>query len=100
MEINRYGVKKVRIMAEIDPEVVLVKLRLIAKYRNNLEECRSVPLDEYLADFRQQLIVEKYADAFVEAGRQGIITSELAAELVPSAGMRNILVNQYKDIDS
>ena len=115
-------------MTNIDSEVVLVRLRLIAKYRNTLlEEVNSVSLDDYLNDFRQQLIVEKllqlmveaatdtnryllaqlhqistatYFDSFIEAGRQGIISPELAAELAKSAGMRNILVHQYKDIDS
>lgn len=114
-------------MTGIDSEVVLVRLRLLAKYRNTLEEFRSVSLDEYLSDFRQQLIVErllqlmaeastdinKYLlvqlhnfspatsiNSFLEAGRRGIITSELAAELAQSAGMRNILVHQYKEIDS
>ena len=114
-------------MTDIDSEVVLVRLRLLAKYRNTLEEFRSVSLDEYLSDFRQQLIVErllqlmaeastdinKYLlvqlhnispatsiNSFLEAGQRGIITSELAAELAQAAGMRNILVHQYKEIDS
>jgi uncharacterized protein YutE (UPF0331/DUF86 family) len=114
-------------MTDIDSEVVLVRLRLIAKYRNTLEEFNSVSFDEYLGDFRQQLIVERllqlmveaatdintyllvqlhqvspatYFDSFIEAGRQGIITPKLAAKLAQSAGMRNILVHQYKDIDN
>ncbi|MEQ8973224.1 MAG: DUF86 domain-containing protein [Coleofasciculus sp. C1-SOL-03] len=114
-------------MTNLDTEVILVRLRLIAKYRNALEEFRSISLNEYLADFRQQLIVErllqlmveaatdinkyilvrryqistvKYTEAFIEAGRQGIITAELASELAQAAGMKNILVHQYKDIDS
>ncbi|MBD1906745.1 DUF86 domain-containing protein [Funiculus sociatus GB2-A5] len=114
-------------MTDIDSELVLVRLRLLVNYRNTLEEFRSVSLDEYLSDFRQQLIVERLlqlmAEAatdinknllvqlhnispatsinpFLEAGRQGIITPELAAELAQAAGMRNILVHQYKEIDS
>lgn len=114
-------------MTGIDSEVVLVRLRLIAKYRNTLEEFRSINLDDYLSDFKQQIVVErllqlmaeaaidinKYllvqlnnispatsTDSFREVERQGIITSELAAELVKAVGMRNILVHQYKDIDN
>ena len=114
-------------MSNIDLEVVLVRLRLIVKYCNTLEEFRSISLDQYLSDFRQQLIVErllqliveaatdinKYLlvqlhqispatsfDSFSEAGQQGIITQDLAATLARSVGMRNILVHQYKDIDS
>lgn len=41
-----------------------------------------------------------WLDSIIEARRQGIISPELAAELAKSAGMRNILVHQYKDIDS
>lgn len=114
-------------MSSIDSEVVLVRLRLIAKYCNTLEEFTSVSFNQYLNDFRQQLIVERllqlmveaatdintyflvqlhqispstYFDSFLEAGRQGIITPEFAAELAQSVGMRNILVHQYKDIDN
>lgn len=114
-------------MTDINSELVLVRLRLIAKYRNTLGEFNSVSLDEYLSDFRQQLIVERllqlmveaakdintyllvqlhqispstYFDSFIEAGRQGIITPEIAAKLAQAAGMRNILVHQYKDIDN
>ncbi|EDX77266.1 hypothetical protein MC7420_403, partial [Coleofasciculus chthonoplastes PCC 7420] len=47
-----------------------------------------------------QISTVRYTDAFIEAGRQGIITTELASELAQAAGMRNILVHQYKDIDS
>ncbi|MEC4813459.1 MAG: DUF86 domain-containing protein [Scytonema sp. PMC 1069.18] len=114
-------------MSDIDSEVVLVRIRLMTKYLNTLEPCRSMSLDEYLGDFRQQLIVErllqllaeasldmnKYLlsqlyninpatnfDSFSEAGRQGIINQDLAANLAQAVGMRNILVHQYKDIDS
>lgn len=115
-------------MTNIDSEIVLVRLSLIAKYRDTLlEEFNPITLDEYLNDFRQQLVVERllqlmaeaatdinkhflvqlyqissatYFDSFIEAGRRGIISPELAAELAKSAGMRNILVHQYKDIDS
>lgn len=114
-------------MTDIDSEVVLVRLRLIAKYRNTLEEFRSISFAEYLSDFKQQLVVErllqlmaeaatdinKYllvqlhnispatsTDSFREMEKYGIITSELAAELVKAVGMRNILVHQYKDIDN
>ena len=115
-------------MTDIDSEIVLVRLRLIAKYRDALlEEFYPINLDKYLNDFRQQLVVERllqlmaeaatdinkhflvqlhqissatYFDSFIEAGRRGIISPELAAELARSAGMRNILVHQYKDIDS
>ncbi|MDF5726074.1 MAG: DUF86 domain-containing protein [Rhizonema sp. PD37] len=84
-------------------------------------------LNDYLEDFHKQLVVErllqlmieaatdinKYLllqlhqistatnfDSFTEVGKQGFITQDLAAKLAQSVGMRNILVHQYKDIDS
>ncbi|GAA6620996.1 type VII toxin-antitoxin system HepT family RNase toxin [Scytonema sp. NUACC26] len=114
-------------MRNIDWEVVLVRIRLIVKYCDNLEKFVSISLDEYLGDFDQQLIVERLIqlivevatdineylllhlyevnpttnfDSFNEAGQKGIITQNLADELVQSVGMRNILVYQYEDINS
>jgi uncharacterized protein YutE (UPF0331/DUF86 family) len=114
-------------MINIDWEVVLVRIRLIVKYCDTLEKFKSITLNEYLDDFSQQLIVErllqlmveaatdinKYLllqlyeinpttnfDSFSQAGQKGIITQNLADELAKSVGMRNILVHQYKDINS
>ncbi|KAF3890910.1 DUF86 domain-containing protein [Tolypothrix bouteillei VB521301] len=111
----------------MDWEVVLVRIRLVVKYCDTLEKFKSISLDEYLGDFSQQLIVErllqlmveaatdinKYLllqlyeinpttnfDSFSQAGQKGIITQNLADELAKSVGMRNILVHQYKDINS
>ncbi|WP_309232560.1 type VII toxin-antitoxin system HepT family RNase toxin [Cylindrospermum sp. FACHB-282] len=83
-------------------------------------------LDEFLADFRQQLVVERLLqlmtqaaidindhilsklnpgktytnfEAFIELGKYQIITPELAKQIAPSAGLRNRLVHEYDDID-
>jgi uncharacterized protein YutE (UPF0331/DUF86 family) len=93
---------------------------------NTLEEFRSISLDEFLADFRQQLIVERLLqlmtqaaidindhilsklnsgksytnfEAFIELGNSQIITPELAKQIAPSSGLRNRLVHEYDDID-
>ncbi|OBQ05694.1 hypothetical protein BMF77_pa00014 (plasmid) [Dolichospermum sp. UHCC 0315A] len=113
-------------MNNLDPEIVLARLKLIAKYYNTLEEFRSISLDEFLADFRQQLIVERLLqlmtqaaidindhilsklnsgksytnfEAFIELGNSQIITPELAKQIAPSSGLRNRLVHEYDDID-
>ncbi|MDZ8109069.1 MAG: DUF86 domain-containing protein [Nostoc sp. DedQUE12a] len=113
-------------MSNIDPEIVLVRLRLITKYYNTLEEFRSISLDEFLADFRQQLVVERLLqlitqaaidinehilsklspgnsvtnfEAFIELSKYEVIAPELAKQLAPSAGLRNRLVHEYDDID-
>ncbi|MBD2356961.1 DUF86 domain-containing protein [Tolypothrix sp. FACHB-123] len=113
-------------MSNIDPEIVLVRLRFITKYYNTLEEFRATTLDDFLADFRQQLVVERLLqliaqaaidindhilsklnpgnsntnfEAFIELGKYGVISPELARQLAPSAGLRNRLVHEYDDID-
>ena len=113
-------------MSNIDPEIVLVRLRLITKYYNTLEEFRSTSLDSFLADFRQQLVVERLLqlmtqaaidinehilsklspgnsatnfEAFIELSKYEVIAPELARQLAPSAGLRNRLVHEYDDID-
>jgi uncharacterized protein YutE (UPF0331/DUF86 family) len=113
-------------MSNIDSEIVLARLRLITKYYNTLDEFRSLNLDEFLADFRQQLIIERLLqlmtqaaidindhilsklnsgksytnfEAFIELGKYQIITPELAKQIAPSSGLRNRLVHEYDDID-
>ncbi|MDZ8026929.1 MAG: type VII toxin-antitoxin system HepT family RNase toxin [Nostoc sp. SerVER01] len=113
-------------MSNIDPEIVLVRLRLITKYYNTLEEFRSASLDDFLADFRQQLVVERLLqlmtqaaidinehilsklipgnsvtnfEAFIELSKYQVITPELAQKIAPSSGLRNRLVHEYDDIE-
>jgi uncharacterized protein YutE (UPF0331/DUF86 family) len=40
-----------------------------------------------------------YRDSFSAAAKAGAISPELAAELSPSAGLRNILTHEYATID-
>ncbi|MBI5024329.1 MAG: DUF86 domain-containing protein [Candidatus Omnitrophica bacterium] len=42
---------------------------------------------------------EDYRTSFVKAAEVGLITLELAKKIQGSAGMRNILVHEYMDID-
>jgi uncharacterized protein YutE (UPF0331/DUF86 family) len=113
-------------MNNIDSEIVLSRLRLITKYYNTLVEFNSLSLDEFLGDFRQQLIVERLLqlmtqaaidindhilsklksgksytnfEAFIELGKYQILTPELAKQIAPSSGLRNRLVHEYDDID-
>ncbi|MFN6495774.1 MAG: type VII toxin-antitoxin system HepT family RNase toxin [Nostoc sp. DedQUE01] len=113
-------------MINIDPEIVLVRLRLITKYYNTLDEFRSASLDDFLTDFRQQLVVERLLqlmtqaaidinehilsklipgnsvtnfEAFIELSKYQVITPELAQKIAPSSGLRNRLVHEYDDIE-
>lgn len=40
-----------------------------------------------------------YAESFADAAAAGLVPRELAEELQPSAGMRNVLVHEYLKID-
>lgn len=40
-----------------------------------------------------------YRESFAAAAEAGVISAELAAELAPSAGLRNVLVHEYLAID-
>ena len=42
---------------------------------------------------------DSYAESFLLAAEAKMISSELAEALVPSAGMRNVLVHNYLDVD-
>ncbi|HVE97536.1 MAG TPA: DUF86 domain-containing protein [Pseudonocardiaceae bacterium] len=42
---------------------------------------------------------ESYADSFDEIARAGVLEWDLAAALRPSAGMRNVLVHDYLEVD-
>lgn len=44
-------------------------------------------------------IPEEYYGGFLSVGELGIIPSELAGSLAPSAGLRNRLVHEYETID-
>lgn len=111
----------------MDRETINLRLSLMLKYLQRLQQFESVSVEEYLNNFDLQLICERllqviieaatdingsllvqfhqitpasYFDSFLEAGRQGIISPELAAELAQSAGLRNRLVHQYEAINN
>lgn len=118
---------KVGCMTAIERDIVITRIELMVRYLNRLRQFESVSLETYLNDFDLQLISERliqllveaasdinayllvqlhqdtpstYFDSYIKAGQRGIITRELAEQLAQSAGMRNILVHRYKDIDS
>lgn len=118
---------KVGYMTAIERDIITSRFELMVKYLNRLRQFEPVSLETYLNDFDQQLISERliqllveaasdinayllaqlhqdtpstYFDSYIKAGQRSIITRELAEQLAQSAGMRNILVHRYKDIDS
>ncbi len=108
----------------MEREIIDSRIRLMIKYLDRLKNFKSVQLTDYLDNFDYQLMVERliellveassdinsymlaqlhnvipstYYDSFIEAGKNHLITRELANELAKSAGMRNRLVHQYID---
>jgi uncharacterized protein YutE (UPF0331/DUF86 family) len=114
-------------MSSLDPLVVSTRIRLISDYLEILKDLEGVDLEEYLANIRQQLLVERILEViiqaaidinrhilksvhsvealtndktFVEMAKYGINSQEVAESLASSGGFRNILVHQYLKIDN
>lgn len=110
----------------IDIELIRRKLSRLNMYLEKLRPISQKTLQEYESDFYLkssaerliQLIVEcatdinnhvvvetgnrppeDYAVSFIRAAEAGLISRELAEKLKGSAGMRNILVHEYMEID-
>lgn len=110
----------------IDKDLIRRKLARLNTYLERLEPIAEKSLKAYLKDdylrFSTerliQLIVEcatdinnhvvvetknrppeDYRTSFLKAAEVGLITQELAKKIQGSAGMRNILVHEYMDID-
>lgn len=113
-------------MTNIDTVITTTRLEFIARYLDNLKRFEEISLDDYLNSFDNQLIIERLLQlmtqaaidindhilsklnpgkeetnfqAFIELGKYGVISPELAKQLAPSAGLRNRLVHEYDDID-
>ena len=114
-------------MTAIEPVIVLTKLDLMMRYLDNLKRSELVQLEEYLGDYNEQLFVERLLqliiqaaidinkfllkilyleqpetnfETFIEVGRRGIITMELAERLAPSGVLCNRLIYMYAEINS
>jgi len=113
-------------MSPVDAALVRRKLTRIAATLDALEPLSQLSLAEYQArlyerkaaerflheaiesalDVNAHLIAELGADVpddyfggFVKLGDLGILPSELARSLAPSAGLRNPLVHEYESLD-
>jgi uncharacterized protein YutE (UPF0331/DUF86 family) len=107
----------------MSPEVVRKKLLAMAAYLNDLTVYKDIPFDKFMekhyeierllellvmtaSDIVFHLISSKgepipssYKAAFLRAGEMGIISEKLSRSLALSAGLRNILVHEYEEID-
>jgi len=99
------------------------KKEFLAKYLEDLKEYENVTFEEFMAehyaverllellvrvsrDLIFHLLSEKneeiptsYKSAFLRAGEVSLISHDLAQKLAKAAGMRNILMHGYEEID-
>jgi uncharacterized protein YutE (UPF0331/DUF86 family) len=107
-------------------DLIVNKIKLITKYYQTLEKLSLISLDDFLADYSQQLLAERLLhlitqtaidinhhilsklnpgnyttnfDSFIELAQYEVITPELAKELAPSTELIKHLVHEYDDID-
>lgn len=65
-----------------------------------LELLVQVAIDPAAHDLAERgTVPETYRDVFLQAGRSGLIPPDLATRLADAAGLRNVLVHLYDDID-
>lgn len=107
----------------MSPDVVSKKLVAITTYLNDLLPYKEISFDEFMkkhyeierlielllmtaSDIILHLISARgepapssYKAAFLRAGEMGIIGSELSKSLAQGAGLRNLLVHEYEEID-
>jgi uncharacterized protein YutE (UPF0331/DUF86 family) len=44
-------------------------------------------------------VVRRYQDTFLRLGDLGVLSPDLARQIAPSAGFRNVLVHEYDEVD-
>lgn len=113
-------------MTPLEQAVLDRKLNHLKDLLELLRAESTTPLQTFLQDRRQQLLVERllhlsveaasdllehllvqgfnsrpqtYAETFLLAGSHNLIPIDLAQRLVPAAGLRNRLVHDYEAID-
>lgn len=116
-------------MSIFDINVILSRLSKIEDYLKRLEKYQCTTLEEYSENQDIQLITERLIqvmteaaldivkhllsclgvlqqkkdwtnkDYYLEAAKLGILSSEIANQLAKAAGMRNLLVHIYLDIE-
>lgn len=109
-----------------DPDVVERRLADIRLAVRRLDELGQIEVEHLNGDWRLRATVERvltvlveaavklnthvvtsvlgqapsdYRSSFLDAARAGAIDAELADQLAPSAGLRNILVHGYEEVD-
>ncbi|HAA04881.1 MAG TPA: DUF86 domain-containing protein [Syntrophobacteraceae bacterium] len=107
----------------MSPEVVVRKLARMSQYLQELRPYRESPYEAFWADhYKIERLIEllvvaasdivihlldsrgepapaSYRSAFLQAGETKLLSGELSRNLALGAGLRNILVHEYEEID-
>jgi uncharacterized protein YutE (UPF0331/DUF86 family) len=107
----------------MSPEVLAAKVAQIGRYLQDFRQLSTSEFEAYLKNhyaierlielliisavdmlyhlfrLRQEPPAISYSSAFLRAGEMGILDAELAGRLARAAGMRNLLVHGYDQID-
>lgn len=113
-------------MSPLDKQIITRKCTLIQKDLERLKDYQNLSLQEFIESFDTQLITQRllemiigrlldinyhllsqkhqfvpqdYKQSFVEMGKKGEVDFKLANDLSNSAGLRNVLVHEYDEID-
>ncbi|MBM4053405.1 MAG: DUF86 domain-containing protein [Planctomycetes bacterium] len=113
-------------MSPIEVEIIRRKLSIIAENLSALKPIETMTKAEYIKDVYKRKATERllqelieaaidinshlivrssktapddYYESFIKVGELGIISSNLAEKLAPSAGLRNRLVHEYDLLD-
>jgi uncharacterized protein YutE (UPF0331/DUF86 family) len=107
----------------MSPEIVRKKLVSMTAYLNDLLPYKDITFEKFmekhyeierllellvmtagdivfhLISLNGEAVPTSYKAAFLRAGEMGIISEELSKSLALSAGLRNILIHEYEEID-
>jgi uncharacterized protein YutE (UPF0331/DUF86 family) len=107
----------------MSPEVIARKLSKMSQYLQDLAPYRNLAYQEFMTDhYKLERLIElllmtasdivfhllsmkgeappgSYRAAFLRAGEMGILSEKLSRNLSLGAGLRNILVHEYEEID-
>lgn len=107
----------------MSPEIVVRKLSRLSLYLKDLLPYRDVTFEEFMADhYKVERLIElllgaasdvafhllsmrgepppgSYRAAFLRCGEMGILSEGLARNLALGAGLRNLLVHEYEEVD-
>ena len=111
----------------LDERLVLRKLSELEEYTSQIQDFRSISVDDYKSDWKSQRIIERtlqmmietcvdiaghiisdkkyrtpesYADAFIVLRENGIVGADICRTMEKIAKFRNVVVHHYDRVDA